>query len=129
MSTTDHPPSAVPEHGPIRTTPDSEVVQLDALRDRKRLDALKATRRHLATTAGQQRSHGLEEAEETFGLQLGIESTIRNEFLDEYEALLSAWFEADAASEHAPDVLTAECAICRSIAAATGVNLLPPDAA
>jgi len=102
---------------------------MSGLRRRKRLYALEATRSHLATMAAQQRSHGLDDAEESFALQLSLETTIRDEFADEYESLFPTWLENDAAAEHPSGVLTAACGICRSIATAHGINLVPPEAA
>lgn len=107
----------------------SDVVPFDALKRRKRLNALEATRSHLATMAAQQRSHGLDDAVDSFNLQLSIETTIRDEFPDEYEALFPGWVQGDVAAEHPKGVLTADCGICRSVASAHGLNLLPPEAA
>lgn len=105
------------------------VVPLDALKRRKRLDQLLATRSLLATVAAQQRSHRLDDAQDTFGLQLLMESTIRDEFPAEHEQLFPDWVSSEAAAEHPSGVLTADCGICRSVAAQTGLNLLPPEAA
>lgn len=129
MSTTDrHHPSKADEAGNDGTH-DSSVVPLDGLKRRKRLHALEATRAHLATMAAQQRSHGLDDAEDSFSLQLSVETTIRDEFPDAYEDLFPAWLENDTAAEHPRGLLTADCGICRSIATAHGLNLLPPEAA
>ena len=124
MSTTNRPI-------PCQTTgsePD-KVVPFDAHKRRRRLSNLLSTRQHLATMAAQQRSHGLDDAEESFNLQLATETTIRDEFLDDYEDLFTTWLEQDVAGEHPTGVLTADCGICRSIATAHGLNLLPPEAA
>jgi hypothetical protein len=107
----------------------STVVPLEALKRRKRLNRLEATRSHLATMAAQQRSHGLDDATESFNLQVNIETTIRDEFPEEYEELFGTWVAADVAAEHPRGMLNADCGICRSIATAQGVNLMPPDAA
>lgn len=125
MSTTHFPPSDR-EHN---AADDTNVVPLDALKRRRRLDHLLSTRHHLAVMAAQQRSHGLEEADESFGLQLAVESTLRDEYPDESERLFGTWLETDVAYEHPTGVLTAECGICRSIATAHGLNLVPPGAA
>ena len=128
MTTTDE------QHQPDRITrvgdpvgPD--VVPIGALKRRKRLNSLEATRSHLATMAAQQRSHGLDDAQDSFSLQLSVETTIRDEFPDEYEELFPAWLEKDVLAEHPSGVLTADCGICRSIATAHGINLVPPEAA
>lgn len=130
MTTTDQQHQARHSNsGDNRDHADSAVVPLSALRARKRLSALEATRSHLATMAGQQRSHGIDDAEDSFNLQLSVETTIRDEFPDEYEDLFPTWLEKDPAAEHPTGVLTAGCGICRSIATAHGINLLPPEAA
>jgi hypothetical protein len=67
---------ANPDHQGIRDEPSRAF---DALRMRKGLNALEPTRCHLALLAGPQRSHGVDDAKETFNLQLGVESTIRDE--------------------------------------------------
>ena len=126
MSTTDHPTIRPDEPVDGR---DRTVVQFDALKRRKRLGALLSTRSHLASMAAQQRSHGLDDAVESFTLQMCVETTIRDEFPEEYEANFAAWLEADIVGEHPRQVLTAGCGICRSIATAHGINLLPPEAA
>ena len=124
MTTTDqHHPATSAEGGA------GTVVRLDALKRRKRLGQLLATRSHLAAMAAQQRSHGLDDAEDSFSLQLAVETTIRDEFPEEYNAEFPRWLEADVTGEHPSGVLTAHCGICRSIAAAQGINLVPPDAA
>ena len=105
------------------------VVRFDALQRRRRLEGLLLTRSHLATMAAQQRSHGLDDAQESFNLQLVVETTIRDEFPEEYEQYFPNWLTNEVASEHPTGVLTADCGICRSIAAATRINLDPPEAA
>ncbi|WP_345502993.1 hypothetical protein [Pedococcus ginsenosidimutans] len=105
------------------------VSSLGAFKRRKRLHALEATRSHLASMAAQQRSHGLEDAEESFSLQLIVEAAIRDEFSAEFEELFPGWLENDNELEHPTGTLTAGCGICRSIAAATRINLDPPEAA
>jgi hypothetical protein len=60
MPTTDHASNTAPSGRPAT----SGVIHLDALKRRKRLDRLEATRSHLATMAAQQRSHGLDEAQD-----------------------------------------------------------------
>lgn len=127
MSTTDQQQPARAETA--STGPVQAVVPLDRLKRRKRLHALEATRTHLATMAAHQRSHDLDDAEDSFSLQLSVETTIRDEFPDEYESLFPVWLETDVAAEHPRGVLTANCGICRSIATANGLNLLPPEAA
>jgi hypothetical protein len=127
MSTT-HPASSTEPTGP--SNPGSTVVRFDALKNRKRLGRLEATRSHLATMAAQQRSYGLDEdANESFTLQLSLETAIRDEFPDDYAALFPTWVERDVVAEHPRGVLTADCGICRSIATAHGINLLPPEVA
>ncbi len=106
-----------------------QVVELDEVRNRRRLDRLTGTRRVLAEIAAQQRSHDLDEALETYHLQLEVEDTIRSEFPQAYEDKFSAWVEADIRAEHPAGQLTADCAICRAIAIASGINLQPPEAA
>jgi hypothetical protein len=127
MDTTkhDHRTDTVSNPGGASTT----VVAFEVMKKRKRLNRLEATRRHLATMAAQQRSHGLDDAEESFALQASIETTIRDEFPSEYESLFPIWLTADLEAEHPRGVLTADCGICRSIATSQGVNLVPPDAA
>lgn len=128
MTTTDHLPH--PDDIAWVGEEDGSMIRtLDGMRRRKRLDALEATRAHLATMAAQQRSHGLDDAEESFNLQCSVETTIRDEFPDEYEVLFPTWLETDIAAEHPRGVLTADCGICRSIATASGLNLIPPEAA
>ena len=105
------------------------VESLGAFKRRKRLDALEATRSHLAAMAAQQRSHALEEAEDSFNLQLVVEDAIREEFPLEYDELFPRWLEDDGSLEHEVGVLTGDCSICRSIPAATRINLEPPEAA
>jgi len=102
----------------------NEVVAFDAIKRRNRLSQLVDTRRHLATMAAQQRSHGMEDAQESFMTQVTIESIIREEFPEEYE---NSYAEVE--GEHPAVFLTAECGICCSIAEYSGVNLVPPDAA
>ena len=109
---------------PRRTT----VIELDEARLRRRRDRLIAIRRVLAETAAQQRSHGLDEAEETYALQLAVEDSIHSEFPQTYWESFAGWVEAEARAEHPAGVLMPECAICRAIAAASNVNLLPPAA-
>jgi hypothetical protein len=129
MSTTNLP-SSTASAGPTSRRAGSTVVELDKLKNRKRLHRLEATRSHLATMAAQQRSHGLDDdGQESFNLQLSVETTIRDDFPDEYPALFATWVEKDVAAEHPAGVLTAACGICRSIATAHGVNLLPPEVA
>ena len=124
MTTTDHRNA---ETSPTRV--EGGVIRIDALQRRRRLDGLLSTRRHLATMAAQQRSHGLDDAQESFNLQFVVESTIRDEFPEEYEEYFPNWLTDEIASEHPSGVLTAECGICRSIAAASQINLTPPEAA
>ena len=85
MSTTDHPSSHAADHGASTPAPGGTVVAFDALKRRRRLDQLTSARTHLATMAAQQRSHGLDDAQESFSLQLALESTLRDEFPEEYE--------------------------------------------
>ena len=118
--------TAVP---PRSSGPVTPVIELDEARARRRRDRLIATRRVLAETAAHQRSHGLEEAEETYSLQLIVEDTIRSEFPQTYWANFADWVEAEAQAEHPGGQLTPGCPICRAIAAATGINLMPPEAA
>ena len=114
---------------PRSGSPVTPVIDLDEARTRRRRDRLIATRRVLADMAAQQRSHGLDEAEETYGLQLAVEESIRSEFPQTYWESFSGWVEAEAGAEHPRGQLTPGCPICRAIAAATGVNLMQPEAA
>lgn len=129
MSTTDRRPLATDAANHEDPVGPSEVTKFDALKRRKWLEQLLSTRRHLADIAAQQRSHGLEDAEESFNLQLVVESTIREEFPNAYEEHFSSWLERDGVGEHPRGVLTADCGICRSIAGARGLNLERPEAA
>lgn len=106
-----------------------DVVALDAVKARNRLDGLLSTRSHLARLAAQQRSHNMDDAHETFLTQCAIESTIRQEFPAVFEESYADWLLAEVADEHPAGVLNAECGICCSIAEHCGVNLLPPEAA
>lgn len=126
MSTIDHQNSA---KGSKTDRDGARVLPLNALKRRQRLEGLFATRSHLAAIAAQQRSHGLDDAEESFSLQMVVESTIRDEFPQEYEANFALWLEADVEGEHPTGVLTANCGICRSIATSHGLNFEPPEAA
>jgi len=129
MSTTDQPSTHTAGNDASTSAPGGTVVPFDALKRRRRLDQLMSARTHLATMAAQQRSHGLDDAQESFSLQLALESTIRDEFPQEYEQYFPNWITAEAAGEHPMGVLTADCGICRSVAAHSGVNLVPPEAA
>jgi hypothetical protein len=129
MTPNHHPDQ--PQHGYTEAAPGSPsgVIRLDHMRQRKRLHSLEATRRHLATIAAQQRSHRLDDAEETFNLQLVTEAAILEEFPQEYDDLFATWLENDRAAEHPTGVLSADCGICRSIATSHHLNLEPPQAA
>jgi hypothetical protein len=129
MTTNHHPDQ--PHHGHTEDTHGvcDGVIRLDPMRRRKRLDSLEATRRHLATIAAHQRSHRLDDAEETFNLQLVTEAAILEEFPHEYDDLFPSWLENDLAAEHPTGVLSADCGICRSIATSHHLNLEPPQAA
>jgi hypothetical protein len=105
------------------------VSRIDALKRRKHLAQLLMTRSHLATMAAQQRSHGLDDATESFTLQAIVETCIHELFPSVYEELFPVWVEADIAAEHPRAVLDPDCGICRSVATAHGVNLIPPVAA
>lgn len=129
MSTTHHTALTTSEANRENPVGTSKATGIDALKRRKRLGQLLSTRRHLAAMAAQQRSHGIEDAEESFNLQLVVESTIRDEFPDQYEEEFATWLERDVSGEHPSGVLTAGCGICRSVARARGVNLETPEAA
>lgn len=118
-----HPQDANPPTASARVTP------IDVLARQKRLNTLLTTRTHLAMTAGEQASHSLPEAVESYTLQLVLEGVINEEYPAAYETRFHTWLESDPQYEHAVGVLTKSCSICRSIAQATGVNLEPPEAA
>jgi hypothetical protein len=79
--------------------------------------------------AAQQRSHGLDDATESFTLQAIVETCVHDLYPDAYEELFPYWVEADIAAEHPMGVLDPDCGICRSVATSGGVNLVPPQAA
>jgi hypothetical protein len=128
MSTTHHQNKIAPT-GALEKVHCCDVVALDTIRKRNRLHQLLATRRHLATMAAQQRSHAMEDAQETVMTLCAIESTIRDEYPEEFEQSYPQWLVQEVADEHPAGVLTPECGICCSIAAYSGVNLVPPEAA
>lgn len=105
------------------------IVAFDLVKRRNRLSRLMSTRSHLATMAAQQRSHDMDDAQETFMTLCAIESQIRDEFPEEYENSFAYWLTTEVADEHPTGVLTPACGICCSIAAYAGVNLVPPEAA
>lgn len=107
----------------------SDVVDFDLVKRRNRLSRLLSTRSHLATMAAQQRSHDMDDAQGTFMTLCAIESQIRDEFPVEFEDSYAHWLTTEVADEHPVGVLTPACGICRSIAAYSGVNLTPPEAA
>ena len=107
----------------------SDVVSFDLVKRRNRLSQLMSTRSHLATMAAQQRSHDMDDATETFLTLCAIEGQIREEFPEEYENSFAYWLTQEVADEHPTGVLTPDCGICGSIAAYSGVNLVPPEAA
>ena len=128
MSTTHHQNKIAPT-GALEKDHRGDVAGIDTIRKRNRLAELLATRRLLATMAAQQRSHSMEDAQETFLTQCAIESTIRQESPEEYESSFPQWLVQEVAAEHPAGVLTPECGICCSIAAYSGVNIVPPEAA
>lgn len=105
------------------------VVAFDAIKRRDRLSRLMSTRSHLATMAAQQRSHDMDDAQESFSTLCAVESQIREEFPQEFENSYARWLTEEVADEHPAGVLTPDCGICGSIAAYSGVNLIPPEAA
>ena len=127
MSTTEHHERVASTGAPGNDRGD--VFEIDAIKRRNRLDQLLFTRSHLATMAAQQRSHGMDDAQETFMAQCAIESTIREEYPQEFEDSYAHWLTTEVADEHPPGFLTPDCGICCSIAAYSGVNLVPPEPA
>ena len=106
-----------------------DIVPFDAIKRHNRLSRLLSTRSHLATMAAQQRSHDMDDAQETFMTLCAIESQIREEFPEEYEDSWARWLTTEVADEHPTGVLTPACGICCSVAAYSGINLVPPEAA
>ena len=118
--TNDHPASSSGSDG---------VADLDARRRRQRLEYLLDLRLRLAVLSSERSSHGLEDAIETWGQQMGVERTIRAEFPDVYAEYFPKWAQYDVELEHDGRVLTRECGICQSVARHAGINLDPPEAA
>ncbi|WP_344192681.1 hypothetical protein [Pedococcus aerophilus] len=120
--TTTHTPQQPP-------TTNSTTGLLDERRRRRRLEHLLDLRWRLATLAVERRSHGLDDANDTFGQQLAVEIALSEEFPDIYVERLGDWARQEAELEHQPPQMSAECGICQAIASRSGVNLTPPEAA
>ena len=129
MTATDHHNKLAQPAGAGHNERGGDVAALDPIKRRNRLDRLLFTRSHLATMAAQQRSHSIDDAQETFLTLCAVESQIREEFPREYESSYARWLATEVANEHPVGVLTPDCGICASIASYCGVNLLPPEAA
>jgi len=71
----------------------------------------------------------MDDAQETFMPLCAVESQVRDEFPVEYGNSFAYWRTTEVADEHPAGPLTPDCGICRSIAAYSGVNHLPPEAA
>lgn len=102
---------------------------LDERRRRRRLEHLLDLRWRLATLAVERRSHGLEDANDTFGQQLAVENALGEEFPDTYIERIGDWARQEAELEHEPPQMSAERGICQAIASRSRVNLTPPEAA
>lgn len=111
------------------TTPDAATGLLDERRRRRRLEHLLDLRSRLAVLAAERRAHDLDDAIETFGQQLAVESAVSEEFPDTYAERIADWARQDAEREHQPPQMSADCGICQAIATRSGVNLTPPEAA
>ena len=129
MSTIDHKNELDQFTGALGNDRGGDVVAFDVIQRRNRLTRLLSTRSHLASMAAQQRSHNMDDAQESFMNLCAVESTIREEFPQEFENSYAYWLTTEVADEHPAGVLTPECGICCSIAAYCGVNLIPPEAA
>jgi len=129
MSTTNQQNELAESTGAPKKDRGDGVVAFDAIKRRDRLKRLLSTRSHLATMAAQQRSHDMNDAQETFMTLCAVESTIRQEFPVEFENSFARWLTTEVADEHPDGVLTPACGICCSIAQYSGINLVPPEAA
>ena len=129
MSTTDQHSELSESTDPPGNDRGGEVIAFETVKRRNRLSHLLATRSHLATMAAQQRSHDMNDAQETFMTLCAVESQIREEFPEEYENSFAYWLTTEVADEHPTGVLTPACGICCSIAAYSVINLVPPEAA
>ena len=107
----------------VGTTP------IDQLRRRRHLDRLLDSRAQLAILASERHSHRLDDASQTYLLQLSVETEIQNEFPDVYEAKFPDWVRQDAEADHPTGYLSPECGICRAVAVSRGLNLERPTAA
>lgn len=110
-------------------TQDATTGLLDERRRRRRLEHLLDLRSRLAVLAAERRAHDLDDAIDTFGQQLAVESALSEEFPDTYAERLGDWARQDAELDHRPTQLSADCGICQAIATRGGVNLTPPEAA
>ncbi|WP_028652716.1 hypothetical protein [Nocardioides halotolerans] len=128
MTTIDHRTSDTRSASAAQAEQLAEVISLADYKDRRRLERLTSVREHLATTAAAQRSHGLEEAAETFELLLSVESIISQEFPLPYEHLLTDWAVQDSVAEHPVGEWMPDCTLCRTISR-TVPTAGPPDAA
>jgi hypothetical protein len=116
-------------HTPQQPTPDTSTGLLDQRRRRRRLEHLLDLRTRRAVLAAERRAHNLDDAMDTFGQQLAVESAVSEEFPDTYAERIADWARQDAEREHQPPQMSADCGICQAIATRSGVNLTPPEAA
>lgn len=124
------PPTVTTTHTPQQpSAPTNTIGQLEERRRRRRLEHLLDVRSRLATLAVERRSHRLDDANDTFGQQLAVESAISDEFPDMYVERLGDWARHEAELEHEPPQMVANCGICQAIASRSGINLTPPEAA
>lgn len=89
-----------------------ETTDDGAPRRSLRLNELMETRSYLAIRAARQRSHDMVQAQDAFGLQLLLETMIRDEFPEDYDRISGAWIAGDASHEHPQGVVTADCSFC-----------------
>lgn len=107
----------------------AQPIELDVARRRARLEGLLDIRSRLSTLSVERRSHGLEDAMETFGQQMAVEAILDQEFPEVFLERLGAWVTAEAQLEHDNDRMHPECGICQAIAQRAGINVEPPEAA
>jgi hypothetical protein len=123
MFTTDY---RAPHH---RQGEPPRVSSLERHRRRRRLDHLLEVRTALSRSAAERRSHGLDDADFLYGLQLAVEEAIRDQYPDVFDERFSGWTTQEAADEHPVGVLTPGGGICEAVATDRGLNLIPPEAA
>lgn len=107
----------------------AQPIELDAVRRRARLEGLLDIRARLSTLSVERRSHGLEDAMETFGQQMAVEAAIDQEFPEVFAERFGAWVAAEVQLEHDTYRMHPECGICQAIAQRAGINIDPPEAA